>query len=78
MSWRSAGALAREWAAEQRRQADALAAPPSRVAQFDDGDRPALVAWLKRRIAQEHDRFANACEQQAREDVTVSERGPRG
>lgn len=78
MSYRRAAALARDRAAEARRQADQLPATPARISAIDHEDRPALIAWLLRRIAQEMDAFANELEHAGREeDVTVSGRPPR-
>jgi hypothetical protein len=78
MSWRSAAELARRHADDSRRKADEQRADPPRVEDFNFEDRPALVAWLHRRIAQEFDKFSNECQRRSSvEDVTVIERGPK-
>jgi hypothetical protein len=77
MSFRRAAELARGKAAEARRQADQVGVADPRVEAFDRNDRPALIVWLKRRIAQEMDALAAELARRTDEDVTVSERGPR-
>ena len=80
MSWRGAAELARQWAADSRRLADHLVTSSpldqERLRVFDQ-DRPALTAWLKRRVAQEMDRFANECQKRSSmEDITVTGPAP--
>jgi hypothetical protein len=75
MSWRAAAELARARAEQARRRSAEQYVEEFRIQAQED--RPALAAWLQRRIAQEFDTFANELEQAGREDVTVSERGPR-
>jgi 2'-5' RNA ligase len=78
MSFHLAASLARDHATQARREADEVPVSIARVEAFDRDDRRALVSWLKRRIAQEFDRFANVLEQCAREDVTVLDRRKPG
>lgn len=77
MSFQRAAALARDRAADARRKAAQHQVARERVEAFDRHDKPALIAWMLRRIGQEMDQFATELERQAAEDVTVSERGPR-
>jgi hypothetical protein len=77
MSFRAAASLARDHATQARREADEVPVSADRVQAFDRDDRLALVSWMKRRIAQEFDKFANELDGHALEDVTVRERQPR-
>jgi len=82
MSWRWAGYLARERAAECREEADRLAVDEGRADAFRKylqsyGDAKALVAWCKRRQAQHLEEFGGLCDGRKDTDITVSERAPK-
>ena len=75
MSWKAAAEFVRA-RAEKARQLSAMFNVEELRVQAQE-DRAAIGALVQRRIAQELDTVANELEQAGREDVTVSERGPR-